>query len=265
MQRFSHKASLVLEKKIFKGFYHLWTWRPSWSMDGNHFSILSFPCPRESPNEIWAMLAQRLQNRSHSKLSTFFPIQIHSKANLTLLEKNQMSMYNHYFSNFGRPSVTNDICKDSAKRHPRFWRRSFLKVFTTYGQRRPSWSIDGNHFSNRSFPCPREAPNEIWATLAQRLQRRSCLKFWTFFPYKCTGKQTWPRHRKRVKCQCTTIILATFIDWLCLGLSTCQPLWVILCGLPEKGRKEIEEIVEEMKERNMEERGSGIKVKKQKK
>ena len=29
-----------------------------------------------------------------------------------------------------------------------------------------------------------------------------------------------------------------------------QPLWVILCRLPEKGRKVIEEIVEEMKERD---------------
>ena len=31
-------------------------------------------------------------------------------------------------------------------------------------------------------------------------------------------------------------------------------LWVILCCLPEKGRKETEEIVEEMKERDREER-----------
>ena len=35
----------------------------------------------------------------------------------------------HYFSNFGRPPVSDDICKDSATRHPRFWRRRFLKVF----------------------------------------------------------------------------------------------------------------------------------------
>ena len=35
--------------------------------------------------------------------------------------------------------------------------------------------------------------------------------------------------------------------------------------LQEKGRKEIEEIVEEMKERNREERGTGMKGKKQKK
>ena len=48
---------------------------------------------------------------------------------------------------------------------------------------------------------------------------------------------------------------------------TRQPLWVILCRLPEKGRKEIEEIVEEMKERTgkKEERGTKVKVKKQKK
>ena len=33
-------------------------------------------------------------------------------------------------------------------------------------------------------------------------------------------------------------------------LTTCQPLWVILCRLPEKGNKEIEE---EMKGRDREE------------
>ena len=38
---------------------------------------------------------------------------------------------------------------------------------------------------------------------------------------------------------------------------TRQPLWVILCHLPEKGRKEIKEIVEEMKERDREEREQG--------
>ena len=32
-----------------------------------------------------------------------------------------------------------------------------------------------------------------------------------FFPYKCIGKQTWPC-RKKIKRQCTTIILATLVD-----------------------------------------------------
>ena len=54
-------------------------------------------------------------------------------------------------------------------------------------------------------------------------------------------------------------------DWLSWGLMTHQPLWVILCNLPERGRKEIEKIVEEMKEMEREERETGMKVKKQKK
>ena len=77
----------------------------------------------------------------------------------------------------------------------------------------PSWSTNRDHFSNLSFTQPKEAPYEIWAKLAQRLQRRSRLKFWTFFPYICIRKQNWP-YRKNVKCQCTTIILATLVDLL---------------------------------------------------
>ena len=40
-----------------------------------------------------------------------------------------------------------------------------------------------------------------------------------------------------------------------LGFNMRQAFFIILCHLPEKGRKEIEEIVEEMKERDREERG----------
>ena len=52
---------------------------------------------------------------------------------------------------------------------------------------------------------------------------------------------------------------------MCWGLTKRQPLRVVLCRLPEKGRKETEEKVEEMKERDREERRTGMKVKKQKK
>ena len=52
---------------------------------------------------------------------------------------------------------------------------------------------------------------------------------------------------------------------LCLGLTTRRSLWIILSRLPGEGRKEIEEIVEEMKERAKEERGKWKKVKEQKK
>ena len=40
------------EEKIVKGFYNIWAWRPSLSMDRNHFSNLSFPQPKEAPYEI---------------------------------------------------------------------------------------------------------------------------------------------------------------------------------------------------------------------
>ena len=43
----------------------------------------------------------------------------------------------------------------------------------------PPWSTDRDHFSNFSFPHPKEAPYEIWAKLAQRLQKRSRLKMLT--------------------------------------------------------------------------------------
>ena len=42
-------------------------------------------------------------------------------------------------------------------------------------------------------------------------------------------------------------------------------VWVILCRLPEKERKETEEIAEEMKQRDRKERRTGMKVKKKKK
>ena len=88
-------------------------------------------------------------------------------------------MYDNSFSNFGRPLVPDDSCKGSAPRHSRFWRRRFLKVFTIYGRGGHLGQRDRYHLSNFSFPHPKEAPYEIWAKLAQRLQRRSRLKMLT--------------------------------------------------------------------------------------
>ena len=51
-----------------------------------------------------------------------------------------------------------------------------------------------------------------------------------FFPYKCIGKQTWPC-RKKVKCQCTTIILAILIDPTSLMIySKIQPQGILDSG-----------------------------------
>ena len=146
MHRFSPKASSVLEKKIFK-VYHIMAWRPSLSMIRDHFNNLLFPRPKVAPYEIWVKLAQRLRRRSRLTFSTIFPfkcmglIQMHREAKLTLSLKGQMSTYDNSFSNFGRPPVLDDSCKDSVPRHPRFCRR-FFKVFTIYGH--------GGHLGQRT-------------------------------------------------------------------------------------------------------------------
>ena len=60
-------------------------------------------------------------------------------------------------------------------------------------------------------------------------------------------------------------MLTRYLLFSVLGFNDTSTLVVILCHLPEKGRKEIEEIVEKMKERDREERGAGMRVKKQQK
>ena len=66
-------------------------------------------------------------------------------------------------------------------------------------------------------------------------------------------------------CFCGEIRTFEWKKRLVLGFNDTSTLVIILCRLPEKGRKEIEEIVEEMKETIREEIGTGMKVKKQKK
>ena len=121
-----------------------------------------------------------------------------------------MSMYHHYFSNFDRPPIPHDLCTDSTKWHPRFWKR-FLKVFTIYGH--------GGHLGQwmatilTIFHSP--APGRLQIKFEQHWPRCSRGEvIWNsqhFIPYKSIGKQTWPRHYK-VKCQCMTIILAILVD-----------------------------------------------------
>ena len=70
-------------------------------------------------------------------------------------------MYDNYFSNFGRPPFSDDICKDSATSHPRFWRIRFLNVFShtnAYGSKfdlavkKGQMSMFDHYFSNFGRP-----------------------------------------------------------------------------------------------------------------
>ena len=49
---------LVLEKKIFKSFYHILAWRPSWSCDLDHLYKLSFSLSKEAPHKNLALIGQ---------------------------------------------------------------------------------------------------------------------------------------------------------------------------------------------------------------
>ena len=129
-----------------------------------------------------------------------------------------MSTYDNLFCNFGRSPVPNDLCTDSAPRHPQFWRRRILKGFTIYGH--------GGHLGQwtatilaifRSLYLRRLNMKfeQIWLSgirgeVLWNSHKFSHLNVWG--SYKCIGKQTWPC-RKKVKCQRTTILLATLVDF----------------------------------------------------
>ena len=101
-------------------------------------------------------------------------------------------MYDHYFSNFGRPPISDDICKVSATTHLQFWRRRFLKVFPIQMHRVPSKrpclkkSIYDLYFSNfgRPHPHPHPVPNDLSKDSAPRhpwFWRRRILKVFTIY------------------------------------------------------------------------------------
>ena len=58
MPSFKIIGRLVPEKKIFRSFYHIWAWRPSWSCDLDHLYKLSFPLPKEAPHKNLALIGQ---------------------------------------------------------------------------------------------------------------------------------------------------------------------------------------------------------------
>ena len=47
-----HRDSDYDKEEVFKAFYHIWAWCPSWSCDLGHLYKLSFPIPEKTP-EIW--------------------------------------------------------------------------------------------------------------------------------------------------------------------------------------------------------------------
>ena len=98
-------------------------------------------------------------------------------------------MYNHYFSNFGSPPVPDDICKDSAIWHARFWRRRFLKVFPIQMHREANLTLPlkgqtstyNNSFSNFGRPPVPDDSCKGSAPRRSRFWRRRFLKVFTIY------------------------------------------------------------------------------------
>ena len=108
------------------------------------------------------------------------------RSKLNFAAKGQMSMYDHHFSHFDTLSVPDDLCKVSAKRHPRLWRRRFLKVFTIYGHGGHLGQWTATILAIFHFP----ASKRLQMKFGPEAPEEKTFEISTFFPYKCIGKQT---------------------------------------------------------------------------
>ena len=118
------------------------------------------------------------------------------RSKLDLAIKRSNVMYDHYFSNFGRPPLPYNLCKDSAPRHPLFWRRRFLKVFTKYwhGSHLGKWTATILAIFNS--PAPRRLhmkfeqhwPRGFRGEVVWNSQHFPHTNVWRL--YKCKGEQT---------------------------------------------------------------------------
>ena len=127
-------------------------------------------------------------------------------------------MYDHHFSNFGRSPVPDDLCKDSAPRHPLFWRGRFLKVFTTYGHGSHLGQWIATILAIFYSPAPRGSTWNL-SNIGQEASEEKSFEILNIFPIQMYGTHTnaygskQPCHKK-ITCQCTTIISATLLDLL---------------------------------------------------
>ena len=145
-------------------------------------------------------------------------------------------MYDHHFSNFGRPPIPDDLCKDSASRHKLFRRRGFLKVFTIYGHggHLGQWTVTilaicrSPNLRMLQMKFEQHWPRGFRGEVVWKSQHLPYTNIWC--PYKCIGKQHWP-HRKKVKRHCTTIILAILVDLLSrMSCAKIQPKGILGSG-----------------------------------
>ena len=127
--KFRLKVTKRLERDIENWFARWWLWRLSWIFNLLNFSYLVSTRRSNAHHQDSSQLDYTgdVQNMN----SQHFPIlmyRAHTNAwgsKYDLVVKGQRSMYDHNFSNFGRPPVHDDLCKDKAEGLFWFWRRRF--------------------------------------------------------------------------------------------------------------------------------------------
>ena len=205
LQRFNHKASLVMKKKIFKGFYHIWAKCQIGQWTATILAILHSPAPGRLQMK-FEQQWPRGSRGGHLKFSIFFPYKCIGKQTWPHRKKVKCQCMTTILASLVDLLSPIIFAKIQPQGIPGSGEKDFFKAFyhIWHGGHLGQWTatILANFHSL--------ALVRLQMKFEQHWPRGSFvghLKFSTFFPYKCIGKKTWPHHKK-VKCQCMTINLA---------------------------------------------------------
>ena len=75
---------MVPGKKIFKVFYHIWAWQPSWSCDLQNVDKFSLTCTYKLTFKIWLKMSQWFLREKKVKSSSINDIEPRSRNDLEL-------------------------------------------------------------------------------------------------------------------------------------------------------------------------------------
>ena len=65
---------MILEKKSFKCFAHIWAWRPSYLTGHDHLHKFSNPLQDKTLHKGWGKLAQQFREEDISRLNNFIHV-----------------------------------------------------------------------------------------------------------------------------------------------------------------------------------------------
>ena len=158
---------LVLEKKNFKYFYHIWAWWPSCSVVRNHLNKLAIPSWKKAPCEIWWKLLMHFKKMTFQHFPHCLGMQIWPCCKKFKCQ----------------PLVivwTNLVNLESSMLYTKIQPQSFLGSGEDFQELLP---YTRNHLNKLATPFWQKTPCEIWWKSLKQFKRRRHLKFTQF--YRC--------------------------------------------------------------------------------